>query len=89
MEQGLTNLLVFWKAVRREFRENLGAVHKHFKPPIVEWLQLQAGNFLFEFFQDFLRQTDGSGFVLSSRAILDLDFHGAMPPLHQRGGSVG
>ena len=68
-----------------QLREDFLIVQEHLKPPIPERLELQVGNFLFEFFQDFLRQTDGMRLVLSSGAIFNCYFHRG----HQRGSCPG
>jgi hypothetical protein len=58
-----------------QFGEYLLAVQEDLESSVIERLQLQGSDFLLEFFQDFLRQTDGVGFILSSGTVLDCDFH--------------
>ena len=58
-----------------ELGKNFAAVQEHLKPAVRERLQLQRGNAFLEFFQDFLRQTDGVGLVLSLGAVFNFDLH--------------
>ena len=69
------NLAVLGEAVGLAFGEDGAAIEQHLKPAVAERLQLQGGDPLFEFFQDFLRQTDGPWFVVSAGAVLDRDLH--------------
>jgi len=75
MEKRFPDLPVFGKPADLQLRENLLPIHEHLKPAVVEWLQLQGRDLLLEFFQKFLRQTDGSRFILSRGTVFDLDFH--------------
>jgi len=74
-QDGFSDLLVFGKAVGCKLGENLRSVNENLEPAIAERLQLQQRDLLFELFQDFSRQTDGGGFIFSSRAVFDFDFH--------------
>jgi len=51
------------------------AVHQHLELPLVGRNEDVFGNVLLEMRQDFGRQTDGFGFVVSNRAVDDLDLH--------------
>ena len=82
MLQSGPNFRVFGEAVGLELGKDFLAVHQHLEPPVVERLQLQAGNALLEFFENFLRQTDGSRFVLSSGAVFDNDLQGLSPAVN-------
>ena len=73
--EGGANLFVFGKTLGLQLGKDLGPVDQDFKPPVPERLELQVRNPLLEFFQDFLRQTDGVRFVLSGRAVLDGNLH--------------
>jgi hypothetical protein len=96
-QDGFANSFIFGEAVGFELGENLLSVNENLEPAIAERLQLQQRDLLFEIFQDFLRQTDGGGFILSGRAVFDFDFHRpCVPAIYsaedsycQRGGSVG
>lgn len=63
------------KTARLQFRIDLLAVNRDFKTAPGRWLQFEPPKLLFEVRQDLLRQTDGLGLVISSRAIKYMDFH--------------
>ena len=65
---------------------DFSAVEEHLKTPACRGLQLQRGNLMLEFFQQFLRQTDGMGFVVSGGAVFDGDRHSLLSA-GQRGGA--
>ena len=96
-QNGFSNFFIFGEAVGFELGENFPSVNENLEPAIAIRLQLQQRDLLFELFQDFLRQTDGGGFILSGRAVFDFDFHRPRMPAiwsaeiscRQRGGSVG
>lgn len=55
------------------FAENAAAIDADLKNPACGRDQLERAELQLEL-QDFLRQTDGPGFIVSSRAVLEDDF---------------
>jgi len=74
LQRGL-NFGVLREAAGFLLGKNLGPVHEDFEASVAEGLQLQEGDALLELFQNFLRQTDGIGFVASSGAVFNGDLH--------------
>ena len=63
-----------------ELGENFPSIQGDFKTTAGGRLQLQSGNLMFEFFQYFLRQTDGMRLVISGGTVFDSNRH-RLPPL--------
>jgi hypothetical protein len=65
----------FGEAVFGQFGEYFLGVNEDFKSPIGKRFQFEGRNALLEFYENFLRQTDGMGLVISLRAVFDQDVH--------------
>ena len=69
------DLVVFREPPFLDLGEDEVAVDAEFKPPLVGGDEGEGFDVLFERFQNRVRHTDGLGFIASSRAIDEFEFH--------------
>ena len=80
--------VVFGKVSLLKLGEDQLAIDAEFKPSFIGGNQLEFRDLFFEVDEDLFRQTDGFGFVASSRAVDEFDVHGLPPCGGVRGTSI-